>query len=75
MVVAGQAATKLRHRTPEERRRGAGRSTRVQNPRQSSWIAYQSSTLIPSQNISRKKRIGRLGWSVPIVRKGCRKMK
>ena len=38
----GQAATKLRQRTPEERRRGAGRSARNESPRHTAWIAYQS---------------------------------
>jgi hypothetical protein len=43
MVAAvGQAATKLRQRTPEERRRGAGHSARNESPRHTAWIAYQS---------------------------------
>ena len=41
VAAAGQAATKLRHRTPEERRRGAGGTTRVRSPRHNSWEVYQ----------------------------------
>ena len=43
MVAAGQAATKFRHRTPEERRRGVGLSLEDAKPTpQFVWQVYQS---------------------------------